>query len=129
MANRVETQCPHTGYHLNDCTQQPCLHLLNSGLHYPVKGKSDPITVLLKTLTSLSSGQLPLGSPFLLSSLSLTISRKKAVGGKKAFPQMSQTPQRFYSHCLFPQVAKICLQYPSDWLSHVLQVFGQMSFF
>lgn len=58
-----------------------------------------------------------------------SVSRKNAVGGKKAFPQMSQTPQSFFSHCLFPQVAKICLQYPSDWLSHILQVFGQMSFF
>lgn len=85
-AHRVEAECPHTEHSLSNCTQQPCLHLCNSTpLALPKQSQllpplcSEPSQVSPLTQSSqgavslLSSAQLPLRSPLLPATFSLTV--------------------------------------------------------
>lgn len=135
VASKVETECPHTEYYLSHCPSQPCLLSFPTAIWVTLlKGKSDHITVMLKTLTSLSillrpykgsvsslsSGQLPLRSHLPLFSLSFI---DQPCCSLKSPDTISS--QGLCSCCSLR--LQNYLQYPNDWLSHLLQIFGQMS--
>ena len=85
-ARRVEAECPHTEHSLSNCTQQPCLHLCNSSplalpkqsqLLPPLCSKPSQVSPLTQSsqgaISLLSSAQLPLRSPLLPATFSLTV--------------------------------------------------------
>lgn len=109
-AHRVEAECPHTEHSLSNCTQQPCLHLCNSSpLALPKQSQllpplcSEPSQVSPLTQSSqgavslLSSAQLPLWSPLLPATFSLTVFPPKVLSCYSSNIPDPFSPQALYS--------------------------------
>ena len=132
-AHRVEAGRPYTEHSLSSLayTFSAAVHVAlpkQSQLLPPLCSKpsqASPLTQFSQGAASLrSSGHLPLRSPLLPATFSLTVfppEQPSCYSPNIPDPFLSQG---LYSYCLFPQAAKVRLQYPSDWLSHLPQVSG-----